>query len=173
MKKVSPVPLKSPAQDETLQKLKSDIEVLITSGKSYVYKSPDQEFEEHLLRDFASQPEAAPKIKKWVADTKKKDPHAFTTGKHFQINVESLIVAKEYVREKLDDDRKLMEEEAKEERERQEVIKQEKAKKAKEKREAELKKKPWLKKENEKEKNPFDLGFGFSVNTSQAFSRNS
>lgn len=172
MQGVVPAPSRSAEEDLKAHSLKSEIEVLVCSSKSYAYKSPAEEFEAALRRDFAAQPEAFPKISAWVNRTLREAPQSFTSGKYHSLNLEALVEAKETVRHQLEVDRKLQEEEERQERLRQEEALKEKARKAKLKREEELKKKPWLRKKTEPEKTPFDFAFAGSAVSSTLLGRN-
>ena len=98
MKGMTPIQPKPPAKDESLQKLKSEIEMMITSGKIYIYKSPEQEFEEHLHREFKHNPDSPAKIRSHMSELRSKDPLVFAAGKHHSLNFEELVRAKEKIR---------------------------------------------------------------------------
>ena len=150
LKNMSPVTAKPAAKDENLKKLKSEIEMIITNAKNYSYKSPVQEFEEHLVRDFNNNPDALTKIKIWVLEFKAKNPYGFTTGKNYNLNYDALVAARESIRLQLAEDGHKREESERREREMKEAIRLEKARIAREKKEEERRKKPWLKSNTEK-----------------------
>lgn len=141
MKDMTPIQPKPPAKDESLQKLKSEIEILITSGRNYAYKSPEQEFEEHLTREFREHPESPSKIRSVISGMRTKDPLSFSTGKHYSLNYDALVRAKEHIRNEIDNERR-----DREERQRIEIEEQERKRQAKIQKELDkkLKRQPWL-----------------------------
>ncbi len=138
---MTPIQPKPPAKDESLQKLKSEIEMLITSGRNYAYKSPEQEFQEHLTREFRDQPDSPSKIRSYVSGMKSKDPLSFSSGKHHSLNYDALVRAKEHIRREIDNEKR-----DKEERQRIEEEEKQRKLEAKIQREFEkkIKRQPWL-----------------------------
>jgi hypothetical protein len=151
---MSPVTAKPAAKDESLKKLKSEIEMIITSARSYAYKSPQAEFEEHLVREFGDGEATLQKIKMWLLKFRAANPHGFTVGKNFNLNHDALVCAKDEIRLELELDRKKQEEEEKRERELKDAIRLEKVRIAREKKEEEKRKKPWLKSNAERSEDP-------------------
>jgi hypothetical protein len=168
LKAMTPVQPKPPSKDEGLQKLKSEIELLVTSGQKHIYKSPEEEFKEHLLRDFADDHEAISKIHSHVAKLRAKDPFGFTSGKHHTMNIDLLVSTKEAIRKELGHERHERAEATRIELERKEQARKDKIQKEWE---AKLKRQPWLKDspsfmnkspKKEREEKPFELGFSLA-----------
>ena len=155
LKFMSPVAAKPAAKDESLKKLKSEIEMLVTSAKSYAYRSPQAEFEDLLVREFGDDEKTQQKIKMWLLKFRAASPHGFTVGKNFNLNYDALVGAKDEIRLELELDRKKQEEEERREKELKDAIRLEKARIAREKKEEERRKKPWLKPNPEKPTDPF------------------
>lgn len=136
---------KPPSKDESLQKLKAEVELLVASGVSYAYRSPEQLFEEELVKEFHNEPDAPQKARFIVSQMKSKDPYGFTSGPHFTMNDEALYAAKDKIRKELDTEYRIRAEEARIQAEKAEAERQEKIRK---KREEKEKKMPWLKNQN-------------------------
>ena len=175
---MSPVTAKPSAKDESLKKLKSEIEMIVTSAKSYAYKSPQTEFEEHLVREFGDDEQTLQKIKIWLLKFRASNPHGFTAGKNYNLNYDALIGAKDDIRLELELERKKQEEEEKRERELKDAIRLEKARLAREKKEEEKRRKPWLKSNVERQEDPFKKtldkqqpNFGASLVSANGLSR--
>lgn len=180
LKFMSPVSAKPSAKDESLKKLKSEIEMIVTSAKNYAYKSPQAEFEEHLVREFGDDEQTLQKIKMWLLKFRATNPHGFTTGKNYNLNYDALVGAKDDIRLELELERKKQEEEEKRERELKEAIRLEKARIAREKKEEEKRKKPWLKSNADRSEDPFkktldkpQANFGASLVSANGLSRRS
>lgn len=168
LKQMVPIQPKPPSKDEGLQRLKSDIQLLLSSSTSYAYKSPAQEFEDTLTRHFAAwqkEPTAAQRIKDVVLAIRRRDPLAFTVGKNFAINEEELVKAKDLIRSQLENDRSVRLEAERVEAERIQSEKEERRRRIEEEK---LKKKPWLKFQttekkhgSEQQRDTFDFGASF------------
>jgi hypothetical protein len=175
---MSPVTGKPSAKDENLKKLKSEIEMIVTSAKNYSYKSPQAEFEEHLVREFGDDEKTVQKIKMWILKFRSTNPHGFTVGKNYNLNYDALVGAKEDIRLEQELERNKQEDEEKRERELKDAIRLEKARIAREKKEEEKRRKPWLKGNADKTDDPFkktlekpQQNFGASLMSGNGLSR--
>lgn len=144
--KIQPTP---PSRDETLQSLKSEIEMIISSGKNYSYKSPQEVFEDQLMKEFQKDSTAPPFIRSAVGKLRVRDPLIFSVGKHHLMNYEALAEARDMVRENLKEERLRKEEEERIEREEKERKRQERIRIAQEKK---AKRRPWSKSPQKEEK---------------------
>lgn len=159
--KVNPV---SPSKDEGLQKLKSEIEMLVSSGKNYSYKSPEEAFEEQLLKEFSHEESAPGYIRTAVGRLRSRDPLIFTSGRHHMMNYDALAEARDYVRDELRVQRENREKQERLEREEKERRRQERIRIAQEKK---ARRRPWSK-SNQKEENrdsPFSGLFASPTST--------
>lgn len=146
-----------PSKDETLQKLKAEVEMLVSSGKNYSYFSPEELFEEQLLKEFSHEPAAPPMVHAAVVKIRSRDPLGFTSGKHHCMNYEALAEARDVVRTLVDEDNRRKAEIDRLEQEEKERKRQEKIRLAKEKK---AKRRPWSKSpEKEEPKPPFGVTF--------------
>lgn len=159
--KVNPLP---PAKDESLQRLKSEIEMLVCSGKNYSYKSPEEAFEEQLLKEFDHEESAPGYIRSALGRLRSRDPLIFTSGKHHMMNYDALAEARDFVREELSKENSRKAEQDRLESEEKERKRQERIRIAEEKK---AKRRPWSKPPKKEEtSSPFDFHFHFASPTS-------
>lgn len=86
---------KSASRDETSQKLKSEIQLIVSSSKNYAYRSPDQVFQQRLMQEYLFKPDAPKIIEQVVRDLKRQNPSQFSKGKDEKFNYELFVKVKD------------------------------------------------------------------------------